>query len=57
MATYFSSIGNIIILMNIGFDVCSRSNFSDKADKQKETDKLIENYIGSQNILLNQYHG
>ena len=47
----FLVMGIIIILMNIALMFVNEAISSDKADKQKEADKLIENYIGSQNTL------
>ena len=47
----FLVMGIIIILMNIALMFVNESISSDKADKQKEADKLIENFIGSQNTL------
>jgi PAT family beta-lactamase induction signal transducer AmpG len=47
----FLVMGIIIILMNIALMFVHEAISADKADKQKEADKLIENYIGSQNTL------
>ena len=47
----FLIMGIIIILMNIGLMFVHETISIDKADKQKEADKLIENFIGSQNTL------
>ena len=47
----FLIMGIIIILMNIGLMFVHETISIDKGDKQKETDKLIENFIGSQNTL------
>jgi MFS transporter, PAT family, beta-lactamase induction signal transducer AmpG len=47
----FLVMGIIIILMNIALMFVNETISSDKADKQKEADKLIENFMGSQNIL------
>jgi PAT family beta-lactamase induction signal transducer AmpG len=47
----FLVMGIIIILMNIALIFVHEAISADKADKQKEADKLIENYIGSQNTL------
>ena len=47
----FLVMGIIIILMNIALMFVNEAISSDKADKQKEADKLIENYIGSQNTF------
>jgi len=47
----FLVMGIIIILMNIALMFVNEAISSDKADKQKEADKLIENFMGSQNIL------
>ena len=47
----FLVMGIIIILMNIGLMFVHETISIDKGDKQKEADKLIENFIGSQNIL------
>ena len=47
----FLVMGIIIILMNIALMFVHEAISGDKADKQKEADKLIENYIGSQNTL------
>ena len=47
----FLVMGIIIILMNIALMFVNEAISSDKADKQKEADKLIENFIGSQNTL------
>ena len=43
--------GIIIIFMNIALMFVNEAISSDKADKQKEADKLIENFMGSQNTL------
>ena len=47
----FLVMGIIIILMNIGLMFIHETIYIDKGDKQKEADKLIENFIGSQNTL------
>ena len=47
----FLVMGIIIILMNIGLMFVHETISIDKGDKQKEADKLIENFIGSQNTL------
>lgn len=47
----FLVMGIIIILMNIGLMFIHETISIDKGDKQKEADKLIENFIGSQNTL------
>ncbi|MDB2527097.1 MFS transporter [Candidatus Pelagibacter bacterium] len=47
----FLVMGIIIILMNIGLMFIHETISIDKRDKQKEADKLIENFIGSQNTL------
>ena len=47
----FLVMGIIIILMNIGLMFIHETIIIDKGDKQKEADKLIENFIGSQNTL------
>ena len=47
----FLIMGIIIILMNIGLMFVHETISIDKGDKQKEADKLIENFIGSQNTL------
>ena len=47
----FLVMGIIIILMNIALMFVHEAISADKADKQKEADKLIENFIGSQNTL------
>jgi PAT family beta-lactamase induction signal transducer AmpG len=47
----FLVMGIIIILMNIALMFVHEAISNDKADKQKEADKLIENFIGSQNTL------
>ena len=47
----FLVMGIIITLMNIGLMFVHETISIDKGDKQKEADKLIENFIGSQNTL------
>ena len=47
----FLVMGIIIILMNLALMFVNEAISSDKADKQKEADKLIENFMGSQNTL------
>jgi MFS transporter, PAT family, beta-lactamase induction signal transducer AmpG len=47
----FLIMGIIMILMNIGLMFVHEVISDGKTDKQKEADKLIENFIGSQNTL------
>jgi len=47
----FLILGIIIILMNIGLMFVDEPILTDRALKQKETDKLIEDKLGSKNII------
>ncbi len=47
----FLILGIVVILMNIGLMFVHEPITTDRKIKQKETDKLIENRLGSQNIL------
>ena len=47
----FLILGIVVILMNIGLMFVHEPFTADRKIKQKETDKLIENKLGSQNIL------
>ena len=49
----FLILGIIIILMNIGLMFVNEPILTDRALKQKETDKLIESKLGSKNIITN----
>ncbi len=47
----FLILGVVVILMNIGLMFVHEPLFTDRQQKQKETDKLIESKLGSQNII------
>jgi MFS transporter, PAT family, beta-lactamase induction signal transducer AmpG len=47
----FLILGVVVILMNIGLMFVHESFSADRQLKQKETDKLIENKLGSKNII------
>jgi len=47
----FLILGIVIILMNIGLMFVSEPQSIDRQQKQKATDKLIENKLGSKNII------
>ena len=47
----FLILGIVIILMNIGLMFVSEPQSIDRKQKQKATDKLIENKLGSKNII------
>jgi PAT family beta-lactamase induction signal transducer AmpG len=47
----FLILGIVIILMNIGLMFVDEPFFNNKKKKQRETDELIENKLGSQNII------
>ena len=47
----FLILGIVVILMNIGLMFVHEANFMIDKEKQKETDKLIQNKLGSQNII------
>ena len=47
----FLILGIIVILMNIGLMFVHEPLSTDRGKKQKETDKLIEEQLGSQNII------
>jgi PAT family beta-lactamase induction signal transducer AmpG len=49
----FLVLGVVIILMNIGLMFVHEPLSTDRQRKQKETDKLIENKLGSKNIITN----
>ena len=47
----FLVLGTLIILMNIGLMFVHEAHLTDRGDKQKETDKLIEKKLGVTNKL------
>jgi PAT family beta-lactamase induction signal transducer AmpG len=47
----FLVLGVVVILMNIGLLFVHEPILTDRKNKQKETDKLIQNKIGSQSII------
>ena len=47
----FLVLGVVVILMNIGLMFVHEPLSTDREKKQKETDKIIENKLGSQNII------
>ena len=47
----FLVLGTLIILMNIGLMFVHEAHLTDRGDKQKETDKLIEKKLGVTNNL------
>jgi PAT family beta-lactamase induction signal transducer AmpG len=47
----FLILGIVVILMNIGLMFVHEPISTDRQKKQKETDKLIENKLGSKNII------
>ena len=47
----FLILGVVVILMNIGLMFIHETNLNNRQLKQKETDKLIENKLGSKNII------
>jgi len=49
----FLILGVVVILMNIGLMFVHEPLSTDRQLKQKETDKLIENKLGSKNIITN----
>ena len=49
--TTFLILGVVVILMNIGLMFIHEPISLDRSQKQNETDQLIENKLGSQNIL------
>ena len=49
--TTFLILGIVIILMNIGLMFVNEPIITDRQSKQKATDELIENKLGSKNIL------
>ena len=48
----FLILGIVVILMNIGLMFVHEKYSTDRQIKQKETDKLIENKLGSKNIII-----
>ena len=51
--TTFLVLGIVIILMNIGLMFVHEPVETDRQSKQKETDKMIERKLGSNNMLTN----
>ena len=49
--TTFLILGVVVILMNIGLMFVHEPISSDRSQKQNETDQIIQNKLGSQNIL------
>ncbi|MDC0972402.1 MFS transporter [Candidatus Pelagibacter sp.] len=49
----FLILGVVVILMNIGLMFVHEPLSTDRQNKQKETDKLIENKLGSKNFITN----
>jgi len=49
----FLILGIIVILMNIGLMFVHEPSITDRKDKQKETDKLIERKLGDSNSITN----
>jgi PAT family beta-lactamase induction signal transducer AmpG len=49
----FLILGVVVILMNVGLMFVHEPLFTDRQLKQEETDKLIENKLGSKNIITN----
>jgi len=49
----FLILGVVVILMNVGLMFVHEPLSTDRQQKQKETDKLIENKLGSKNIITN----
>ena len=47
----FLILGIVVILMNIGLMFVHETHSTDRHLKQKETDKLIENKLGSKNVI------
>ena len=47
----FLILGVVVILMNIGLMFVDEKHSTERQIKQKETDKLIENKLGSKNII------
>jgi len=47
----FLILGIVVILMNVGLMFVHEPHSTDRQLKQKETDKLIENKLGSKNII------
>ena len=50
--TTFLILGVVVILMNIGLMFVHEPISSDRSQKQTETDQIIQNKLGSQNILI-----
>ena len=50
--TTFLILGVVVILMNIGLMFVHEPISSDRSQKQNETDQIIQNKLGSQNILI-----
>ena len=49
----FLILGIVVILMNIGLMFVHETDSTDRHLKQKETDQLIQNKLGSKNIITN----
>ena len=49
----FLILGIVVILMNIGLMFVHEPSSTDRQLKQKETDRLIENKLGSKNVITN----
>ena len=49
----FLILGIVVILMNIGLMFINETSSTDRQLKQKETDKIIKNKLGSKNIVTN----